>query len=683
MRKKLYARIAMGNLKKNYRFFIPRVLAEAGLIACFYIVMTLHMDPRITQAKGGNYIPFFMELAILIIGLLSMILMFYINSFLMKQRTRELGLYNILGMEKKHVGKVLFFETFFCSSFSILLGIVLGLLFYKLCSLLIFKLLHAEIVLGLGYIKLLPIAGSALYFVFLDFLTLVFNRIRLKKLKPVELLDSRHTGEREPKVKWVLLALGILSLGAGYFLAVFTTSAFKAAVMFFPAVILVIIGTYLIFVSGSIYVLKALKKKKAYYYNKKHFTSVSGLLYRMKQNAVGLASIAILATGVLVMISCTVSLYSGMEDTLMAKYKYEMYLEAHYDMGDTEEKIPSEILSEIAIKAADENGLSVTQTTEQKYLQVYYLLQSDVLYCRNEVGDYWNMDNIRGFNFITADTYNKLTGSDLVLENNQIAVSKLSSEIFEREDVGNQLTVHGMSFIVTAHVDSFPIESPLLSGVSEYGIIVSDETVLDEIYTAQKTALKDAASEYVDRIAVRFSDRNKVYENGENLGTSIFDGMNDYVADKTAGEGHLGAYLDSVWSAREEVLGMYSSFLFLGIILGIVCMFATVLIIYYKQISEGYEDRERFQIMKKVGMSSDEIRTSIRTQILWVFFLPLIVAGIHICFASPLLMKILKLLMLSDSWLFIGCLSGVYAAFALVYILIYTLTARTYYKIIN
>jgi len=687
MKKAFYSKIAWNNIKSNYRFFIPRILSESGLLACFYIVLTLSVDERVKEAKGGGYIPAFMGLGSIVIGILSIILMFYINSFLMKQRTKELCLYNILGMEKRHVGRVLFFETFICSLISLLLGLVLGFLFYKLAALLIFRILHSSLILGFDFIRAKSLIPSVLIFGLLDLFTYLFNLGKLRKLKPVELLQSKSAGEGEPKTKWLMLVIGLLTLGTGYYLALTVTSPLEAIYLFFVAVILVIIGTYFLFVTGSIFVLKALKKNKKYYYNKKHFTSVSGLIYRMKQNAVGLASIAILATGVLIMVSCTVSLYTGMKDAIDVTYPQEMYINAHYDIIENgeyvkTENIPSEVLSDIVIKSSKEAGLEVKSIKEQVYLEVTYLLDNEILYTKNEYEGSYSIGDIRGFNFITADSYNKLMDADISLNEDEIYICKLSSQIGESQDIHDSLTIHGTKYKVVGRTNGFPIKAALVSSVSEYGVIVANETVFNKIFEAQKESYGDDYSRLSRRLAVSYVNRTETLEKGDMAQELIFKYMREYV--ESIDEGNSwGAYVDSVWDAYDDILGMYGSFLFLGIILGLVCMFATVLIIYYKQISEGYEDRDRYQIMKNVGMSSEEIKRSIGSQIIWIFFLPVVIAGIHVCVASPMLLKLLKLLMLSSTMLYIKCLAIGYVAFSLIYILIYSLTAKTYYKIIN
>lgn len=316
MKTGFYSKIATENIKKNPRLYIPRILAESGLMAGFYIIFSLSQDNRMANAMGGYYLKVLMGMGTVVLGLLSLVIIFYINSFLMKQRKNEYGLYNVLGLEKKHIGKILFAESVIASAASIIIGLGTGLLLYKLCSLFICKLFEIKAIAGFYYFSPLTLIIPALIFAFIDFIAFVFNRITIQRMKVVEMLSEKHSGEKEPKVKWLLLIAGVLSLGAGYFLALSVKSPLEAIFLFFIAVILVIIGTYCLFITGTTFILKCLKNNKNYYYNKKHMPAVSGLLFRMKQNAVGLASIAILSTCVLVMVSTTVSLYSGATESI-------------------------------------------------------------------------------------------------------------------------------------------------------------------------------------------------------------------------------------------------------------------------------------------------------------------------------------------------------------------------------
>ena len=676
-----YSRIAADNVRKNYRFFVPRILAEAGLLGSFYIVLTLSLDERLSEMRGGDYIPVLMFLGMLVIAVQSTVLMLYINSFLMKQRKREFGLYNVLGMEKRHVGRVMFYETLICCVVSTVLGLAFGMLFYKLCSLIICNLLRTEVVFGFYFIRPATIIGAALFFVFLDLLTYFANLISLARLRPVELLSSVSTGEKEPKVRWILLIVGILTLGAGYGIAVSVKNPYKALQLFFVAVFLVIIGTYCLFVTGSVFVFKSLKKNKKFYYKKKNFTAVSGLLYRMKRNAIGLASIAILATDVLVMISTTVSLYSGMQRTLEKNYPQHYYVSLHvYDGADSMITLDSDIVEDAIRKSAAKYGEEVKSIFHQKYFSVTYNhLDGEYIPKIPDKGS--NVpSNPATFTFMTEETYVRCGGDGLGLAKDEVLICAFNAT----DEVPTVVTIAGRHFRVRDKLTYFPIQSNITSSISHsYGMVVADDSVLEELFDDQRKAYGKNASEYSDRLAVTFSDVDLLDKVGEELHDDVGIRLNEYISGNIPEAQASYISSESIWDAKEGVLGLYGSFLFLGLLLGCVCLFSTVLIIYYKQISEGYEDRERFQIMKKVGMSDSEIKKTIRTQILLVFFCPLIVAGIHVCFAFPMLEKLLQIMLLSDTWLFVGCSAVTYLVFAIIYVFIYSITARTYYKIIR
>ena len=684
MKRGFFLKLARSNISKNRRFFLPRILSEAGLLCVFYIVFTLRTDERILQLRGGQYIEVFMSIGVAVMMLLSVILLFYINSFLMKQRKREFGVYNILGLEKRHICRVLFHETALSSLASVVLGLAMGTLFYKLCSLLICQLLNAEIVLGFYFINARSLALSGAFFLVLDVMAYGVNCVTIARMKPVEMLSSANVGEREPKVKWPLLVLGLLALGGGYYISLTTQNPLKALVLFFVAVILVIIGTYFLFVAGSIFVLKALKKNKRFYYNKKHMPAVSGLLYRMKQNAVGLASIAILATGVLVMISTTVSLYAGMQETLDKNYPQDYYLSVknRFEGTDTVDTMPPELVAQVVEKAAKEKGLDIRELKTQEYLEASYLKQNDALCTQRSDGNMGELKDLTVVTYITEEMYRSLSGEALDLAKNEIAVSP-----FNIKDMGldrTELTIDGYTYRVKTVLPVFPVQSGIdVAATNCYGIVVADESVLRQLYTQQKTVYGEAAAEPVRRVAVSFADREKACDLGEEFQRAVEEEASAAADALWGQEARIWFNNSALWTARSSVVGMYGSLLFLGILLGLVCLFATALIVYYKQISEGYEDRTRFQIMQKVGMSRREVRKTINSQVLMVFFLPLVVAGMHLAFAFPILEKLLHVLMLSSTNLFVLCSLITFGVFAGVYVVIYLGTARTYYKIVK
>lgn len=691
MKRGFYAKLALENIRKNTRLYIPRILAEAGLLGCFYILVTLSMDSRLSDALGGSYLPTFMLMGAVILGLLSLILILYTNSFLMKQRKSEYGLYNVLGMEKRHITKVLFHESLFASLVSVLLGLFFGVLFYKLSSLLISRLLRTQIVAGFYYLNALTLLIPSAVFLGMDLLAYLAGSITIRRLKPVELLSQKHSGEKEPKIKWFLLILGVLSLGAGYVIALTTQSPLQAILLFFAAVILVIVGTYCLFVAGTTFVLKCLKKNKKYYYNKKHMPAVAGLLFRMKQNAVGLASIAILATGVLVMISTTVSLYSGVQDTMETNYPQHLYLSAYQTKGDETVHFSAQELSALVRETAAEHDLAIESIESERMLTVSYLMRDHALLTKSEVTGGWNMNELAEAIFITESTYaelqsKKVTTEDparvrgqngLGLAQDEIAYCRISSNANLLSSDPKALTIHGRTYRVKESLTYFPVTSQTSSIVNVVGIVVADDTVLDGIYRSQKQAYGEFASEYADRIGVTFADEDAVSAVGMQFNEALTGKLRAVCPD------NLHYVLDTKWESLHNVLEMYGTFLFLGILLGFVCLFSTILIIYYKQISEGYEDRSRFQIMEKIGMQTREVKRVIGSQLILQFFLPLITAAVHTAVAFPILLKLLKVLMLTNTQLFVICSVVTFAVFALVYIAVYALTAGTYYRIVH
>lgn len=679
MKHGLSLRLALGNIRKNYRFFIPRILTETGLVACFYIIFTLACDGRLSEIKGGSYIPTFMLMGTVIIGLLSAVLTLYTNSFLMKQRKREFGLYSVLGMEKKDICRILFYESGFCSIVSAAAGLLFGILLYKLSSVAICKLLKSDIILGLYYITPKTLFPAGAVFLAMDTAAYFLNCISIAVMKPVELLSSRNYGEKEPKVKWIMLILGVACLGAGYGISVTVKNPLSALLLFFVAVLLVIAGTYFLFVSGSIFVLKLLKSRKNYYYKSSHMTAVSGLIYRMKQNAVGLSSVAILATGVLVMTSTTFCLYSRTEDVLEQNYPQDYYLSASYfDCDANSVDIPENVIADITQSSAEAEGLKIKDGFSQKFLETAFIhkpgcLSADIETVRNET----DIAGICDIIFITEEMYEKLGGQPIGLKENEVAVCPYNIN-YDFSD--ENFSLGGNNYTVARRLTFFPIKSVQIS-VNRYGMVVANDGVFDSIFNFQKEAYGEYCSELQNRYCLTFENKEISAETGKNFSADVEERLKEYILSSGSSYYRLPEY-DGVWEARENLYGMYGTLLFLGGLLGIVCLFATVLIIYYKQISEGYEDRNRYQIMRKIGMTDREVKNSIRTQIMLVFFLPLITAGIHIAFAFPMLTKLMEVLLLDNTFLFARWCAIVYIAFALFYALIYKVTAKTYYKIV-
>lgn len=660
MNNRFFPKLAASNIKKNGKAYIPYILSCVMTVAMFYIVKSLSYNPGLKNMVGSNTMMTMMSMCSVMIALFAIIFLFYTNSFLVKRRKKEFGVFNILGMEKSHIAKTMAWENFYVTLISIAGGLVIGIALDKAMFLLIAQVLNEEISLGF-FISDKAIISTVVMFCII-FLLILLNSIRqIKTANPIELLTAGNAGEREPKTKWVLTILGLLSLGTGYYIALAIKNPLTALVYFFFAVILVIIGTYMLFTAGSIALLKILRKNKKYYYKTKHFTSISGMIYRMKQNAVGLANICILSTAVLVMVSSTSSLMLGMQDVIATRYPDDFIVYSN----ETSEERAYESFDAIR-ELQEEQNLNVTSEREYRYLVFPAFINGDTFEVTRDA-NFSSLGNLNNLIFVSLSDYNRVMGTDKTLAEDEILVysDRLQFDyptlkIFDRE------------YSVKEKIDEF-IGNGLIVAVAANTqfIVLPDGTDIEELYALQKEALSDGASE----IQYYYGFNSDADEETQRAFYRTL--LEDYV-----GHGYEGT-IESKVDSRSEFVGLYGGFFFIGIFLGILFIMATVLIIYYKQISEGYDDKQRYEIMQKVGMTHQEIKNSIHSQVLTVFFLPLIVAGIHIAVAFPIITKLLALLNLLNVQLFLTCTVVCYVVFAVMYLLIYLLTARTYYKIVS
>ena len=675
MGKLLYPRLAWQNIKGDRRFFAPYFLALLGNVAAFYIMTALAVDPGMSQLHGAMYVQSFCFMGMFIAAVFSAVFLLYVNGFLMKQRKKALGLYNILGMGKSHIAAVLFFETLFVGGAGIVCGLLTGLLFHKLVTLALYKLLRFAVPFGFA-ISWDAMARTAILFGVLIGLTLLSNLNKVRVSKPIELLYGGQVGEREPRTKWFMTLLGVLTLGAGYYIALRTTNGMEAIAFYFVAVFLVIIGTYCLFTAVSIFVLKALRRNKRFYYKTSHFIGVSGMLYRMKQNAVGLANICILSTMVMVMVSGTLSLYLGTQDIVNRQAPSDLTVLVRYDPDEAEPFDPAAMLR-FQEGFIQDQGYSVSEDliyssftfTVGRLPDGSYTTENDLVTLGTA---------ITTIQVLTQDAYAAATGVSLGLEAGEVAFGG-------EEDV---LTIHwgtlegagsfGRSDLTVAqHLEESLSADAAVSDTST--LVVADTAALMELYEKQKEAYGEDSSwmEWQASFSVDATD--------EEL-RAVQQAYNQYVRDDAVFAG-TGKWWSCGWTLRCDVeadaYGLAGGFLFLGIFLGTIFLMATVLIIYYKQISEGYEDKARFEIMQKVGLSREEVRASIRSQVLMVFFLPIAVAAIHILFDFNMVEKLLTLFQVYNTTLTALCTLGTVLVFFLVYGAVYLLTARTYYKIVE
>ena len=656
MRKGIFSKLAIQNIRNNKSTYIPYMITCIFCIAMIYMMEFLRDCPTLDQAvRHAAEVRMILSTGEIIVIIFCVIFLIYSNSFLMKRRQKEIGLYNILGLERNHIGIVLLLETIFTTILSLTGGIAIGILASKLSLLLLLRLLHIPAVLGF-YISTKGIITCLLMFGAIFLLILLLNLRRIHLSRPVELLRGNNTGEREPKAKWLMALLGFICLGIGYYLAITTESPIKAITIFLLAVILVMAGTYLLFTAGSIVILKFLRRRKSFYYKTGNFISISGMLYRMKQNAVGLANICILSTMVLVTVSTTVSLYAGLEGALERMYPYDVDVVQSLDEVPPEQEttLNEDTLERVQAAAADAGRkVELLQWSTPGDTVGYYTGNTFTLVAQEGVST-----EIR---LLTADDYGRLTGHTVDLEPEEVLVQA------ENLDLPDTFYIEDLPFHIAGTIMDFPRynSSILISGqTAQLFLVVADETVVSAIS---------------DRDASRVHREFRVQVD--------LDGTEEeklaFVDPLLAADANDVYSVISHQDNAVDLYTMYGGFLFLGVFLGLLFLLSTVLIIYYKQISEGYEDQRRYQIMQQVGMSPREVRSSIRSQVLLVFFLPLVTAGIHVAAAFPMLCKLLELFNLFDVRLFALCAAGTLLVFCAIYALVYGLTTRTYSRIVG
>lgn len=667
-----FPRLALVNLVRNGRYYGPYLLSCGGVAAMYYILRFLSMHETLKTVRGAMYLQSLSDVGCFVVALFAAVILLYANSFVMKRRQKELGLYNILGLEKRHIALVMCWETVLCAAAVIAGGILAGILLSKLMLLVVLKMSHLPVLFGFS-VSLPGIVETAVLFAALMALTLLQNLFRLYRSRPVELLHSEHAGEREPRTKWLLVLTGAVTLLGGYGLSFTVKNPVEAMVFFILAVALVMIGTYCLFTAGSIALLKRLRANKNFYYKTNHFAAVSGLLYRMKQNAVGLANICILSTMVLVTVSTTICMYIGLDRALDEMFPYDLEFIQDLDRqpGDS-----MEYLEEVRREAS-----AVTEVSDLRYYNRYWV------YCgwRNGVLSLNMSPNTRRtlLEVVTAEDYARLTGQAVSLAPGEVLVHTAGLENFPAD------------FRVARYNDEHPasyIESPFYlegyafhvrGGITETvrhavtSLLGSEEAEVFLVVADRETAENLMALD-TGRSARQF--RIQMNLNGKDYSEKLAQ-TEDLVYRLSLRADGIG--FTSKQDNAQEFYAMYGGFLFLGVFLGILFLMTTVLIIYYKQISEGYEDQRRYLICRQVGMTEREVRASIHSQILLVFFLPLGTAGVHVLAAFPMLSRMLTLFNLYDVRLFALCAAGTMLAFCAIYALVYTLTASSYDRIVS
>ena len=638
----IYEKLAVTNLKNNRKTYVPYIFTGVLTVMMFYIIDALSRGKGITQ----DTLKICLQYATGVIVVFAVIFLFYTNSFLIKRRKKEIGVYNILGMGKRHIARMMAVETILTAGISILGGLVFGIIFGKLMYLLLLKILHNSVDMQFS-VNGTAIVQTVILFAGIFLLTYLYNILQIQLVNPVELLHGGNQGEKEPKSRWLLVIVGVAALGNGYWIALTTEAPLEALLKFFVAVVCVIIGTYALFIAGSIVVLKILRKNKAYYYNPKHFTSVSGMIYRMKQNGAGLANICVLSTMVLVMVSTTVSLYAGMEDILDSRFPRDVSIVCNE--ADTNKE---ETLQRLIKEQCEKAGVKITDRVRYRYGSMNAVLKENNL---EKVEQYYPDNHFYYVEMITQEEYNRIEKKNVSLKEQEILTYTTNGKCGKK-----QINIAGQNYQVKKELSE--MTSQPKSTAEMY------KTLYIVFANAEQIERIESFS-YADKFNLK-GDDGKQKEALEQIQNEFYEKFPD-------------GTMESRMLSRSSFYELYGGLFFIGIYLGSMFIMATVLIIYYKQISEGYDDRERYQIMQKVGMSKKEVKRSIRSQVLSVFFLPLIVAVIHVAVAFKVMTKILGVLNLTNLSLFAVCTIITIAVFAVFYIIVYSITAKEYYRIVN
>lgn len=671
MKLTFYLKLALTNLKKNRETYFPYFLACVGTIFMYFLFESFVYNEGLRNLNGKEMVYVIFMIGESVVTVFAAIFIFYANSFLMKRRKKEIGLYSILGLEKRQISAVMFFESLIMAVISLVMGLVLGVVFGKLSFLVLMRLIDASpdssfILSPTGFLK------TAILYSVIFLLTFFFNDIHVRKSKPIALLKSSNEGEKEPRGSILITLIGAATLGYGYYIAITEESILMAMLKFWVAVIMVIIGTQCLFTSGSIFTLKALRKNKRFYYNPNNFISVSNLIYRMKKNAAGLANICILSTMILVTVSTTFALYIGKQDMLKARNPRQFAISCSAD------EVPLDRLAVQLEDAAVSHQITLKNVQAFPYISMtlyrpdggptFETAPEDAIYYSNTELYLYE------FTILLLEDYNRLEGINETLDSNEVIY-------FSR--VGNYgydtVTLPFASLTVKKEVDSMSFTSPKADVSMNRGavMIVKDQAVLDGLVEGYQALLDHRSLNLASKIQLQ-TDLEGTEESKIEFVQAFRKAVREEYGTKNGSISFLSYDLDNIeWNA------MYGGFLFLGVSLGMLFMMAMVLIIYFKQVSEGYEDRNRFEVLQKVGMDRRDIKKTINRQLRLVFFLPLIGAMIHLAFAFKILRNLLAMFQLENSRLILLCFAGVSLAFALIYIIVYQLTSRVYYKIVN
>lgn len=660
MNKHLYEKMAVTNIRKNAKIYLPYLITTIGSMMFYYILTSLGSNPNIYNVttrtevfKGASTLCGILQSGSFLAAVFAFIFLLYANSFVLKHQKKQFGLYRVLGMERKHIVRIISFEVLLIFAVGLIGALFLGILFDKFMLVLLFKIIGQTAKAGFA-LNVNAILQTLFLTGIIAALILVKSLFSILLTKDVELLKSESVGEKEPKNRPISTLLGFILLGIGYSIALKSTNAGTAMNNFFPAALLVLASTYELFTAGSVSILKFLKKNKNYYYKTKHFISVSGLLYRMKQNAAGLATICILSTAAIIVLSAGAALYANGERSINEQFPRMVHYVTSLDSADNADKILTTTLTEKDFEAKNFITCSFTSTL---------LMKTETGF--EPLGDsgFTGFENIPDTFILTLDEYNRFNGTNETLQESEILLYA-SDNFF----TGETLTYLDKTYQIkgTANNSCLTyITDTSMSLFSKLLIVVPNENVL-----------KDFASdkELAPQLTWMGFDSDQSTEEIVAFSKDLTDAFSS---------NNISCEVSVKQVEREAFYSMYGGILFVGVTLGILFIISTVMIIYYKQISEGFEDRERFLIMQKVGLSKEEIKKAIHSQIMLIFFLPLVTAIIHSAVALKIVANCLRMVVVVHMPTFVLSVLVTCVLFSVVYGVVYKITSREYYLIVQ
>lgn len=676
----LYPKLAWQGIRKNAETYLPYLLMGILMVGVSYIMNYLTRPALMGALSMGGTTLMVLQMGKIVISVFSVIFLYYCNSFLIRRRMKEFGLYNILGMGKGNIARVMLWETLLTALLVFAGGLLLGLSLSRLVEMALINLLHADYTVPMELFYPDGVTWVLLLFGGIYVLILLANLLRMRLSNPVALLKSENTGEKPPKANWFFGLIGLLILLSAYYVAAVSQSPLEALIFFFIAVLMVIVATYLLLVSGSVTLCRMLRRNKRYYYQTRHFISVSAMAYRMKRNGAGMATICILCTMVLVILTSTVCLYAGTTDSMVdAICPQDVNLTIGLEARDGEENWERlDAMQQMALDVTEEMGLTPENITSQRALVATGKVQN---------GDYGIITdadslkaNVLELTVYPLSVYEQATGETVTLADRELLYAS-----FKTNETFSSMSFYGSAPYRMIHAEK-ELPKRLLSADyrSAWGCLVVF-TNDAEAFRSEITALvgeKSREAMMMDRLALHFDlDSEADTDTQEKLVKTLRS-----EAMKSTGKDFYGMSslsVDTRALCRRDYLSFFGGLFFLGMVLGPLFSIAAVLIMYYKQICEGYEDAERFAVMRKVGLTDAEIRRSVNSQVLTVFFAPLLMAGLHMLFAMPMIRLILGAFGLHNDSLFYGIGIGCYVVFAVIYALMYLLTSRRYYRIVR